>query len=191
MALKKFDPKILPYMVALTTAVMLTRAGVQYFGPWGWIIGPMAGAVASLALAVAGSKISDIAAKRKPMAYTALFLMMLLSPLVIYFSEPNPDVGTIMWAMFPDAAILLASTVTGQALIAKDAPQAAQAGPQVAKVAPKVKGKVARKTVKDDDLVAYLRSNKNASQQDVADHFGVSRQAIGQRVKKLVEQGKL
>lgn len=185
--MKRFDPKVLPYLASLTTAVMLMRAGVNHFGIWGWIIGPLAGLVASFALAVAGSKISDIAQRRKPIAYAALTLMLILSPMVIYYSELEPDMSTAMWAMFPDAAILLASTVTGQALIAKPDQQVAQVRGQVAKA----KRQVARQSVKEGDLLAYLQANKKASQQQVADHFGVSRQAIGGRVKKLIEKGKI
>jgi hypothetical protein len=51
----------------------------------------------------------------------------------------------------------------------------------------KVAPQVARKPVKDDELLAYLASNPGESHQQVADHFHVSRQAIGQRVKKLYE----
>ena len=47
--------------------------------------------------------------------------------------------------------------------------------------------KVARKAITDSDLIVYLQANEGASQQQVADHFGVSRQAIGQRVKRLFE----
>ena len=44
-----------------------------------------------------------------------------------------------------------------------------------------------RKPVSDTDLLAYLQATPGASQQQVADHFGVSRQAIGQRIRKLYE----
>ena len=189
--MKKFNPLFLPYLTAITTALMLTRACVNHFGLWGWVIGPMAGLSASFAMVIAGSKISDISQKRKGLAYTALGLLMVLSPLVIYFSEPIPDAGTIMWAMFPDAAILLASAVTGKALVVQDTPQVAG---KPAKVAGKKGGKksqVARKTVKEADLIAYLLANKQASQQQVADHFGITRSAIGQRITKLVASGKL
>ena len=193
--MRKLDPMVLPYLASTTTAVMLARAGVNHFGIWGWIIGPLAGLVASFALAVAGSKISDIAQKRKPLAYIALGAMLLLSPLVIYFSEPNTADrivwGTVMWAMFPDAAILLASAVTGQSLVAKPAPQVASPVAQVAPQPARKKKKVARKIVKEDELLAYLRGNKKASQQQVADHFGVSRQAIASRIKKMIQKGKI
>jgi hypothetical protein len=53
--------------------------------------------------------------------------------------------------------------------------------------APQETPQVARKPVKDDELMAYLASNPGESHQQVAEHFGVSRQAVGQRVKKLYE----
>jgi hypothetical protein len=97
---------------------------------WGWIIGPMAGLVTSFSLAIAGSRISDIAAKRKPLAYTALLGMVAVTPIVIGLSDPTPDAATWAWAVFPDAAILLASAVTGQSLIAKpDQPAISQLKP--------------------------------------------------------------
>jgi hypothetical protein len=72
----------------------------------------------------------------------------------------------------------------------KPAPKPATATPQP----PRKGGKkakslpqAARKPVTDDMLLAYLASNPGESQQQVAEHFGVSRQAIGQRVKKLYE----
>jgi hypothetical protein len=52
---------------------------------------------------------------------------------------------------------------------------------------PQEAAQVARKPVKDEELLAYLASNPGESHQQVAEHFGVSRQAIGQRVKKLYE----
>lgn len=188
--MKKFDPKNLPYLAAITTALMLMRAAVEHFGVWGWVIGPLAGLVTSFSLATAGSKISDIAAKRKPLAYTALFGLMIVTPVVIGLSDPTPDAATWAWAIFPDAAILLASAVTGKSLLAKEETGNQQVAGKKGKKGRK-KVQVARKFVKEVDLIAYLQANKTASQQQVADHFGVSHQAIGQRVKKLIEKGKL
>lgn len=192
--MKKFDPKVIPYMAAITTSIMLMKAAVDHFGVWGWPIGGMAGLVVSFSLATAGSRISDIAAKRKPLAYASLALMVIISPIVIALSDPTPDAATWAWAMFPDAAILLASTVTGKSLLAKDEVSTPQVTSKTAKVAGKKKGKtpqVVGKRVKEADLIAFLQANRQASQQQVADHFGVSRSAIGQRIKKLVASGKL
>lgn len=187
----KFNPKYIPWLAAVTTAIMLMRAAVEHFGAWGWVIGPLAGLVTSFSLATAGSNISDIAAKRKPLAYTALVGMVCVSPIVIGLSDPTPDAATWAWAIFPDAAILLASAVTGKSLLAKPETQVTTQGTQVAPQGGGKKKKVARKTVKEADLLAYLASNKTASQQQVADHFGVSRSAIGQRIAKLTAQGKI
>ena len=121
--MKKFDPKIIPYLAAITTSIMLTRAAVDHFGAWwGWPIGLMAGLVTSFSLAVAGSRISDIASKRKPLAYVALLGMVVISPIVIALSDPTPDTATWAWALFPDVSILLASTVTGKSLLASNDP---------------------------------------------------------------------
>ena len=185
--MRKFDPKSIPWLAALTTALMLMRAAVEHFGIWGWFIGPLAGAVVSFSLATAGSQISDIASKRKPLAYLSLALMVTISPVVIALSDPTPDAATWAWALFPDAAILLTSVVKGQSLLAKDTPQATPLAPQVASK----KKKTVRKAVKEDELLAYILANRKASQQQVADHFGVTRSAIGQRVGKLVKDGKL
>ena len=60
--------------------------------------------------------------------------------------------------------------------------------PQVAKNAEKVerkKKKVSRKPVKDDDLLSYFQGNPGASDTQAAGYFGVTRQAIGQRRRKL------
>jgi hypothetical protein len=46
---------------------------------------------------------------------------------------------------------------------------------------------VARKPMTDESLLAFLQATPGASQQQVADHFGVTRQAVGPRIKKLYE----
>jgi hypothetical protein len=56
-----------------------------------------------------------------------------------------------------------------------------------ARKAVKVAPQVARKAIPDTELLAYLQANPGESHQQVAEHFGVSRQAVGQRVKKLYE----
>lgn len=43
----------------------------------------------------------------------------------------------------------------------------------------------------DEDLLIYLRKNIGKSQRAMADDFGVSRSAVGQRIKKLKEAGLL
>lgn len=42
-----------------------------------------------------------------------------------------------------------------------------------------------RKPLTNDILLAYLAENKEQTQQQIADHFGVKRQAIGARIKQI------
>jgi len=159
--MKKFDPKIIPYMAAITTAIMLMRAAVDHFGVWGWAIGFMAGLVASFSLAIAGSKISDIAAKRKPLAYVSLAFMVTISPIVIALSDPTPNAATWAWAMFPDAAILLASAVTGKSLLAQDEPPAkSQSKPAKPAFSCKAAGCTAKSFGSQSALNAHQRKHK-------------------------------
>ena len=56
------------------------------------------------------------------------------------------------------------------------------------------KKKVARKPISDDNLLRYFAENVGATDTQVAQHFGVTRQAIGKRREKLYsiskEEGK-
>lgn len=75
----------------------------------------------------------------------------------------------------------------------KQGPQdLAQAGEQVdkqvAQVAPPL-APLRKQHLQDADLLAYLVANPQASDQQAADKFGVSRQAIQQRRRKLIERG--
>jgi hypothetical protein len=183
--MKKFDPKWLPYFGAIVQAGLFSIAGTRYFSSYGWLIGLGVGAVVNASLAVASSRIGDIAQKRKPLAYLALVGMFVLSPITITLSlfMPRSVFTAIAWAMSPDLAIVLAGAIAGKSLTENH---------DVAKKLQKPAGKkkqepvkVARKHVKDGELLAYLQANPGASQQAVADHFGITRQAVGPRVKKL------
>lgn len=59
---------------------------------------------------------------------------------------------------------------------------------QEAQVAP-VLAQARKQPMQDNDLLAYLTSNPQASDQQAADKFGVSRQAIQQRRRKMTERG--
>jgi hypothetical protein len=193
--MKKFNHSWLPYMGAAVQAGLFALAGYHYFnlGLWGAVVGFGVGAVVSFSLAVAASKIADIAGKRKPLAYLALFVMICLSPATVALSLiiPGSVFTAIAWAMDTDIAIVLAGAIAGKSLVAKDEPvKSEKVVTQVRKTTGKrvkVATQVARKPVTDDMLLAYLASNPGERQQQVAEHFGVSRQAIGQRVKKLYE----
>jgi hypothetical protein len=206
---KTFTPQLkhLLYLASLAQAVLFAIAGNQYFGVFGWLAGLVIGAVVNISLAVASSRISDISEKRKPLARLALIGMFLLSPTTITLTlfAPASIATAIVWSMDADLAIILTGAIAGKNLVdasgsrtkngtgkkpktrkqlAKDTQQPA---PNVAQVASQEKQSVARKKIADDELLAYLAGNPGASQQQVADHFGVTRQAIGPRVKKLYE----
>jgi hypothetical protein len=53
------------------------------------------------------------------------------------------------------------------------------------KQVPQVIAPIARKSVKDDELLAYFQANPGISDTQAAKDFGITRQAIGQRRKKL------
>lgn len=121
MNLKKFDIKNLPYMGATVQAGLFALAGYHYFqlGPWGAVVGFGVGAVVNISLAVASSRISDIAQKRLPLARISLFGMFLLSPVTITLSlfAPSSVFTSIAWAASPDLAIVLAGAIAGKSLV--------------------------------------------------------------------------
>jgi hypothetical protein len=121
-------------------------------------------------------------------------VMIVLSPatIALSFFAPKTVFAAITWAADVDIAIVLTGAIMGNALVKKDeTPQvASKETPKVAskaRKAAKVAPQVARKAIPDTELLAYLQANPGESHQQVAEHFGVSRQAVGQRVKKLYE----
>lgn len=183
---KILDPKNLPYFGAIVQAVLFALAGLEFFPVAGWLVGLGVGAVVNYSMALASSRFSEIAEKRKPLARLALVTMFALSPTTITLSmfAPHSIWTAISWAVCVDLAIILAGAIVGKSLIAdsnmpKIASKEKQGGGK--------KKKVARKRVTDNDLLAYLQSNAGATHGQVAEHFGVTRQAIQARVKKLYE----
>jgi hypothetical protein len=204
--------KHLPYVAAVFQSAQFAHAGSVYFGPFGWVIGAIGGVLANLAVASAASRISDISNKRKRLAYIFGALLLLISPAAIapaayiLASAVTLEWARIMvavvWALIPDLSIALVGTLVGKGLIgsgeqpkgnryrtgktagnkSKGQGQAPEPGRQAT---PQPKPTVARKKIDDAELLAFLQANAGASQQQVADHFGVTRQAIGPRVKKL------
>jgi hypothetical protein len=86
-----------------------------------------------------------------------------------------------------EAEQLARNQVKAEKQAAKDAAKEAEQLAQVAQAEATLPKAQARKPVSDTELLAFLQANPGASQQQVADNFHVSRQAIGQRVKKLYE----
>jgi hypothetical protein len=194
--MKRFDPRTLPYLGALVQAVLFALAGYLYFdmGAWGAVAGFGVGAVVNLSLAVASSRISEVSQKRQFLARLALGVMIVLSPatIALSFFAPKTVFAAITWAADVDIAIVLTGAIAGKSLVkqdetpkvaSKETGKPASKARKPAKVAPQV----ARKAIPDTELLAYLQANPGESHQQVAEHFGVSRQAVGQRVKKLYE----
>lgn len=135
-------------------------------------------------------------------AWTAIILLLIISPALlaphVYMTMSGAEslfqvlgsywtavwsVGRIVAADLAMSAVALVHGVHISATTQKETENST-------KLSGNLKGKkklVARKPVKDDALLAYLAGNPGASQQQTANAFGVSRQAIGQRVKKLYE----
>lgn len=183
---KIVDPKNLPYAGAIVQAILFALAGLEFFPVAGWLVGLGVGAVVNYSMALASSRFAEIADKRKPMARLAMVTLFALSPTTITLSmfAPESIFTAISWAVCVDLAIILAGAIAGKSLIAESNP------PKVAGKEKQPKGKkskFARKRVTDNDLLAYLQSNAGATHGQVADHFGVTRQAIQARVKKLYE----
>lgn len=158
--MKKFNPATLPYLGALVQAVLFAIAGFWYFdlGLWGAVAGFGVGAVVNLSLAVASSRISEIAQKRQPLARLMLWVMMLLSPatIALSFFAPKSVAAAIAWAADVDIAIVLTGAIAGKSLVAQEQPQKPVSEPERTKKtrsatrsAKSAKGKSAQRSLSD------------------------------------------
>lgn len=117
---KYLDPKYLPYFGALVQGVLFSIAGNKQFGKGGWILGLGVGIVINLAIAIASSRISEIAKNRKVMAYITLILLACFSPVVIC-STLGWNIATFSWAVVSDLAVILAGSIAGKSLFSAQA----------------------------------------------------------------------
>jgi len=188
----KLNRKHIPYFAATVQTAQYALAGYFLIGVLGWFFVGSMGALVSLAMAYAASQYADVAEKRKGPSLVALIGIMLLSPILVGTATwlhltniPNliwRGVVSFAWGALPDAAVVLSGFAAGKGLFEQGNK------PKVAGKSKKPAGKkkkTARRPVKDAELLAYLQANPGASQQQAADHFGVTRQAIGPRIKKL------
>jgi MFS family permease len=136
--MKKFNPVSLPYMGAFVQAVLFGLAGYKYFnlGLWGAAAGLGVGAVVNLSMAVASSRISDIAKGRKALAYLSLIGLYCLSPVIIC-SSLGWSLANLSWSLAADTSILLTGAIAGRGLISQDAPQSVAVAKKVRKSAKK------------------------------------------------------
>lgn len=208
---------IVPWLTPISPMVMTFNHASVILGHWIWAI-PVAATVELLGFATISTivhfwmfnKKNKAEYKKAPtwiaVLMFAFYLSLVLSTNVLL--DLGPKVGLdrdyveiVVKALFtmqtiPGAVIVVVRASHRNLLkeIEKDkqvTTQAAQGGGQVAGKKGSKKKQAARKSVKEADLIAYLLANKQASQQQVADHFGVTRSAIGQRIQKLVASGKL
>jgi MFS family permease len=133
--MKILSPKHLPYFGAIVQAILFSIAGAEYFPAFGWLVGLGVGAVVNYSVALASSRINDIAKNRKPLAFLALALLFALSPVVIC-STLGWSMATFSWSVACDLSIVLAGAIAGKSLLPAEAPQkSAQAKIKTAKVA--------------------------------------------------------
>ena len=189
--MKRFDPKTLPYLAALAQFVQFAHAG---FILGGWvlsIVGGIIGAVVSFSVAYTGSQVASVnGQKREKWVNAGTLLMLTISPLAIIapvyqsFGVVDNEVWRWItagaWVLAPDAAILLDGLVTGKGMVVSE-----KKAPATTEKQTRDKKKVARKPITDKQLNDYWLRNPHASNTEVAEHFGVTRQAIGKRKAKL------
>lgn len=84
---------------------------------------------------------------------------------------------------------LLARVSTGEQVAGKADKQGEQVAGTTSKQGKQVAGKADKQPVQEEALLAYWRDNPQATDKQVADKFGVKRQAIQQRRKTLISKG--
>ncbi len=159
-------------------------------------IGGIPAGLAIVGLVVyAANALPRVQSKRAQMAgWIFLTLVVIVEPIVLGFANYPVIMHTpITWlganvvaggASLTITLALILGALVDRSLIPQESK--AQVARKPAKAAGK-KAQVARKSMTDENLLAYLAANAGASHQQVADYFGVSRQAVGPRVKKLYE----
>jgi hypothetical protein len=192
--MKKLDPKSYPYLAASIQAVQYGHVGFVYLSWVGMATAGLLGVLMSFGMALASSKINDIAKVRRPSSWVAFLLLAIVSPAFVGVGMwialdviPSPFwrvVVAALWGLIPDGSVALVGFITGKGLVISEEKMAEKDEKPLRK-----KKKVARKPLKDADLLSYFQGNPGTSDTQAAEHFGVSRQAIGQRRKKLYSVG--
>lgn len=195
--LDTFKKSPLVLLAALVQSLAFALAGSVYFGGFGWAMGGLAGVVVNLSMAYASSRISEIAKARRALAWAAFGVLFSLSPLAVAPAEYHLLDGrfpawvcvmlALVWSILPDAAIIAAGGVAGKSLVVAEQP--AQVDGQVAQLGGK-RRKVARKQERNSidraQLAAELQRNPQATSVQLAQLFGVSRQAVSKARRELL-----
>lgn len=194
----KLTKKHIPYVAAAIQTAQYSLAGYFLIGVLGWFFVGIMGGLVSLAMAYGASQFNDVPERRRGSSLVALVAIMSLSPVLVGTATwlhltiiPNEiwrGVVSFAWGVLPDMAVVLSGFAAGKGLFeqGKKPKKPAKVASKGKKLAGKKK-QVARKPMTDGNLLAFLQSNPGASQKQVADNFGVTRQAVGPRVKKLYE----
>ena len=182
---KILDPKNLPYAGALVQAVLFSLAGQEQFGAYGWLLGAGVGMVVNYSLALASSRVSEIAQKRKTLAYSSLFLLACLSPVIIC-STLGWNLANFSWSVGADLAIVLAGATAGKSLISQSEPL------KPAKRKP-AKAKTAKRTASEIKCPnADYGCSHSGSQNSINAHVGKCKFAprIALKIEKVDAKGK-
>lgn len=195
--LDTFKKSPLVLLAALVQSLAFALAGSVYFGPFGWAMGGLAGVVVNLSMAYAASRISEIAKGRRGLAWAAFGVLFSLSPLAVAPAEYHLLDGkfpvwvcvtlALVWSILPDAAIIASGGVAGKSLVVSEQPaqvdgQTAQPTAQRRKVA----RKVARNSIDRVKLAEELRRNPKTTSTELAQLFGVTRQAVSKARRELL-----
>jgi hypothetical protein len=206
---------ITPFAVMVQT-VQYALAGYFLIGWLGVITVGLMGGLVSFAMAYGSSQFNDIAKNRKPSALVALVVLMAFSPVLIGTATylhltniPNPvwrGVVAAVWGLLPDLSVALSGFIAGKGLFdhsdgkkkgGKPVPVAGKPGKKGGKVASKGKTVAEQEPppdMTDEALYQFVAEQqakdpkgKRPSHAKIAKHFGVTRQAVGPRLKKLAE----
>jgi MFS family permease len=204
-----FNPaKWLPYLAAFAQVVQFTNAGYTLFSWRGVVGGLFLGALVSVAVAYAASQYSPSWPKeRRLMSIVSLVLLMTFSPVVVgtaAFLELSEIALTKLtgwaivlsaaWGILPDYAVALCGFTAGRSWSKAETTTATTTTEtaQVAATGEKKKGKpgkVAKRDFTDDEMIAQYTIDPCATDAQLAQVFGKSHTAIGNRRKSMIDKG--
>jgi hypothetical protein len=199
---KKFNPVwLMIAFAALAQGVLWVNVfSLIHHGPLVYIGGIPAGlAIVGLVTYSANALPRVQSARARRGGWIMLTLTMIAEPIVL---------GVVNWWFMPAdfrlsfgsyivaggtslviSLVLVMGALVDRSLLPteKPAPKPATETPKPARNPKKVAEKRLQQPITDEQLLSYFAGNTGATNTDAAQHFGVTRQAIGKRVKKLYE----
>jgi hypothetical protein len=162
------------------------------------VFGLVLGAMVSVGTAFISGKLpTRLAKSRKALTWSMFIALLIMEPAILapitMMDMPEAlkltlgSVGSWTWAallaLVPSLVLAGVAIANGGLVEATTQPtQTSQSETEKPKSKPV---KVERKHVTDEAMLAYLAENVGATHKQVADNFGITRQAVGARVKKL------